>query len=139
MAPTEGETVQVHYRGTLDNGEEFDSSQGREPIEFTVGEGQVIPGFEEAVKDMQPGEKKNVRIPAAEAYGERIDEALQKVPRDAFAEEPVVGAVVGLQAQDGSQLAATITEIGPDEVTLDFNHPLAGEALNFELELVGTK
>lgn len=137
MAPSQGQKVKVHYRGTLDNGEEFDSSYGREPLEFTVGAGMVIPGFENAVAAMEVGQKTQVRIPAVQAYGERQEEALQPVPRAAFAEEPQPGGMVSLQAPDGSQMAATIVEVGAEKVTLDFNHPLAGEDLTFDLELVG--
>ena len=138
MALPDGTTVRVHYRGTLDDDSEFDSSAGRDPLEFTIGSGQVIPGFEQAVGDLAVGEKTTVRIEAEEAYGPRHDEAVQRIPRDAFPEEPPVGVMVELQAPDGRTLAATVTEIAEDAIELDFNHPLAGEALTFELELVDT-
>lgn len=138
MAAKSGDTVRVHYTGTLDDGSQFDSSEGRDPLEFTVGSGQVIPGFESAVEGMDIGESKKVKLAAEEAYGERNDEALQQVPKTMFPEDqaPVCGAVVELQAPDGRRLAAVIEAIGEEEITLDFNHPLAGKDLTFEIELV---
>lgn len=136
MAATKGQCVKVNYRGTLDDGTEFDSSYGRAPLEFTLGEGQVIPGFEEAVGSMDPGERKTITIQPEDAYGEHHDEAVQSVPRQIFTDEPEAGAIVTLVAPDGSEVMATIVEVGDEEVVLDFNHPLAGEALTFELELV---
>lgn len=137
MAPKSGDTVRVHYRGTLDDGSEFDSSAGRDPIEFVVGSGQVIPGFEQAVGTMDVGQKSTVTIPAAEAYGERNDEAVQQIPLSAFGDDmPEPGWVIQLSAPDGSRMAATVVAIEGDQVTLDFNHPLAGQDLTFELELV---
>lgn len=136
MAPSQGQTVRVHYRGTLADGTEFDSSRGREPLEFQLGSQQVIPGFEAAVITLEPGETLTVTIPAEDAYGERHPEAVQQVPRTMFTEEPEVGCMVSLVAPDATELAAEIAEVGEDEVTLDFNHPLAGQALTFEIELV---
>jgi peptidylprolyl isomerase len=129
-----GDTVQVHYRGTLDDGSEFDSSFGGEPLQFTLGAGDVIDGFDEAVTGMQVGETKTVTIPAAEAYGERDESQTQVVPRSELPEgyEPEVGG----QLQASSGQVVTILEVNPDTVTLDLNHPLAGEDLTFELELV---
>ncbi len=138
MALPDGTTVRVHYRGTLDNGSEFDSSAGHDPLEFTIGAGQVIPGFEQAVSDLGVGEKTEVRIDSEDAYGPRHPDAIQRIPREAFPEEPPLGVMVELQAPDGRTLAATVTEIADDVIELDFNHPLAGEALTFELELVNT-
>lgn len=135
MGLPQGTVVRVHYRGTLKDGTEFDSSKGRDPIEFTLGEGQVIEGFEAAVTEMQPGETRTVTIPADEAYGPRYDEAVQSVPREVFSDEPETGAVVMLMAPDGSELQAVVAEVLDGEVMLDFNHPLAGEELTFELEL----
>lgn len=136
MTVENGKTVLVHYRGTLEDGTEFDSSAGDRPLEFTVGEGQVIPGFDQAVAGMDLGEKKSVTIPAEEAYGPYYEEAVQVVPKDAFAEEPFVDGVVNIVADDGTPLRATITKVEGDDVTLDFNHPLAGKPLTFDLELV---
>ena len=138
MTPQTGDTGRVHYTGTLSDGSEFDSSTGREPISFTMGEGNVIPGFESAVADLEVGDSVTVTIPAADAYGERHDGALQQVPRSAFApgQEPEAGMMVQMIGPDGQQLSATIAEVGADMITLDFNHPLAGQDLTFALELV---
>lgn len=137
MTLPEGTTVRVHYRGTLDDGTEFDSSAGRDPLEFTLGTGQVIEGFEDAVVDLTVGDKTSVEITPANAYGDRVDEAVQRVPIDAFADDqPPVGAMVQVQAPDGQVMVATVTEMDDESVELDFNHPLAGKTLTFEIELV---
>ena len=133
-----GDTVKIHYTGTLDDGSQFDSSAGHEPLEFTLGSGQVIPGFDKAVEGMAVGDTKTVNIPADEAYGPRHDGMIQEVPLSALPDdlEPQVG--MGLQARrpDGGILDLTITEVGEEAITVDGNHPLAGQALNFKLELV---
>ncbi|MFA5844211.1 MAG: peptidylprolyl isomerase [Coriobacteriia bacterium] len=134
--PSNGQTVRVHYRGTLDDGSEFDSSAGRDPLQFTLGSGQIIPGFEHAVSGLAIGDTTSVRLSPEDAYGERVEEAVQIAPLEAFAGDPYVGAVVRLVAEDGQELAATITAVGDESVTLDFNHPLAGQTLTFEIELV---
>ncbi len=137
MPAAKGQCVRINYRGTLGDGTEFDSSYGREPLQFTLGSGQVIPGFDEAVEGMDVGQKKTVTIPADEAYGEHHDEAVQAVPRDIFeGQAPNPGDVVTLVAPDGTEVMATVVEARDTDVLLDFNHPLAGEALTFELELV---
>jgi peptidylprolyl isomerase len=136
MAPKSGDTVRVHYRGTLSDGSEFDSSAGREPLEFEIGSGQVIPGFDAAVIALEPGETVTVTIPAAEAYGEPQPEGLQKFPLTAFPSTPEVGWAVELGGPNGERIPATIAAVDGDEVTLDFNHPLAGQDLTFEIELV---
>lgn len=136
MAPSAGQTVMVHYRGTLSDGTEFDSSKDRAPLQFTVGEGQVIPGFDQAVTGLEVGESTTVTIPADQAYGSREDDAVQEFPLDAFPEPPEEGWTVELQAPDGQRLAATVANVGQETATLDFNHPLAGEDLTFEIELV---
>ena len=137
MPAKPGDTVRVHYRGTLADGSEFDSSAGRDPLEFTVGSGQVIPGFDAAVDGLAVGETVKVTIPAADAYGEHHEDALQEVPREMFAEDPQMGWMVELASPDGQRLAATIAEVKEETVTLDFNHPMAGKDLTFEIELVG--
>jgi peptidylprolyl isomerase len=132
-----GDTVRVHYTGTLNDGQEFDSSRGREPLEFTLGTGQVIPGFDDAVTGMQPGDEKKVTLPADEAYGERRDDLVLQVERSQF--PPHIQPQVGqqLQLQNGDQvLVVTVVEVGDDRVTLDANHPLAGQDLTFNLQLV---
>ena len=133
-----GDTVQVHYTGTLDDGTEFDSSAGREPLSFTLGAGQVVPGFEAAVTGMALGEKKTVTIPAAEAYGEPRPELLMTVPRAQV--PPTMQPRVGqrLQVGRGEQAFPVIVhEVTDEHVILDGNHPLAGQDLTFALELVG--
>lgn len=136
MALSEGTTVRVHYRGTLDDGSVFDSSEGRSPLEFTIGSGQVIGGFESAVLELDVGGTTTVTLTPADGYGEALDEARQQVPVDSFWEPPEVGQVVQLLAPDSTQLAATVVEVGETEATLDFNHPLAGKNLTFEITLV---
>ena len=137
MKPQSGDTVRVHYTGTLVDGTEFDTSRGRDPISFTIGEGTVIPGFETAVGDLEVGSTTTVTIPAAEAYGERQDEARQQVPIEAFeGNVPQAGWGVELQAPDGQRVNAMVAEVTEEYVVLDFNHPLAGQDLTFDLELV---
>ncbi len=134
-----GDTVQVHYTGTLDDGTEFDSSVGREPLVFTLGTGQVIAGFDQAVMGMQPGETKRVNIPADEAYGEYEEDLVFEVASEQLPSgfTPSLGEQYQMQQPDGQVVVVTVSEISPDGVTLDANHPLAGQDLTFELELVG--
>lgn len=132
-----GSTVRVHYTGRLEDGTVFDSSRGREPLEFTVGTGQVIRGFDDAVTGMRPGELKTVTIPAADAYGPHREELLLRVGRDQFPAgvEPQVGQQ--FQMSQGEQsFVVNVTEVHGENVTLDANHPLAGRDLRFDLELV---
>ena len=132
-----GDTVRVHYTGRLEDGNVFDSSQGREPLEFTLGSGQVIPGFDEAVTGMAPGDERTVTIPSDQAYGPRRDEMMVRVERDQFPDnmEPEVGQQ--LQVSQGGQVAVvTVAGISDEGVTLDANHPLAGKDLIFDLQLV---
>jgi peptidylprolyl isomerase len=133
-----GDTVRIHYTGTLKDGTVFDSSQGREPLEFTLGAGQVIPGFDAAVSGMEVGARRTVTIPADEAYGPRRDDMLLAIPREQV--PPHVNPAVGEQLQVGQgqeQFLVTVAEVNEREVVLDGNHPLAGEDLTFALELVG--
>lgn len=132
-----GDTVRVHYTGRLDGGEVFDSSRGRDPLEFTLGGGQVIAGFDEAVTGMTPGDEKTVTIPAGEAYGARRDELSGEVPRAQFPPDidPQVGQQLQMQ-QGGQTFVVTVTEVTDEAVRLDANHPLAGKDLTFDLELV---
>ncbi|GLC24520.1 FKBP-type peptidyl-prolyl cis-trans isomerase [Roseisolibacter agri] len=132
-----GDTVRIHYTGTLRDGSEFDSSRGREPLAFTIGAGDVIPGFDAAVTGMTVGEQKTVTIPAAEAYGAQRPELVVTVPRAQV--PPQITPRVGqrLQLGRGDQaLMVVVREVGDDTLTLDGNHPLAGEDLTFALELV---
>lgn len=132
------DTVTIHYTGKLDDGTVFDSSVEREPLQFTIGEGQVIPGFEDAVRGMEIGESKSVRIPPEQAYGERRDDLVLDVTPDQFPDgaEPQIGQQFELRTQSGQRIPATVAEISDSHVKLDANHPLAGQTLNFDLELV---
>jgi peptidylprolyl isomerase len=133
-----GDKVSIHYTGRLDDGTVFDSSREREPLQFEVGSGQVIPGFDRAVAGMEEGEQKTVRIPAEEAYGSRRDDLLLEVEKSAFppAIEPEVGQRLQMSQGPGQPAVVTVTEVAEDKVTLDANHPLAGQDLTFDLELV---
>lgn len=133
-----GDKVSVHYHGKLKDGTTFDSSEGREPLQFTAGNGQVIKGFDDAVMDMTPGDKKTVTIPVHEAYGERNDEMLMEFPITEFPADmkPEVGMEIQMGDNAGNVFPVVITEVGTDTVVLDANHPLAGKDLVFEIELV---
>lgn len=136
-----GDLVAVHYTGTLEDGSVFDSSREGEPIEFELGSGAVIDGFEEAVNGMEVGESRQVRIEAEDAYGEVRDDLSLEVPRDQLPQgvEPEVGQMLALQVTPDQQAVARIAAIDDGEVTLDLNHPLAGQALNFDIELMEIK
>ena len=133
-----GDTVHVHYKGTLDDGTEFDSSAGGDPLVFTIGAGQVIPGFEDAVEGMNPGESKTERIEAGNAYGQRRDELVFSVGRDQMpdGEQVEVGDMLQVGFPDGTSAAVQVAAMDDQSVTLDANHPLAGKNLTFELNLV---
>jgi len=133
-----GDTVRIHYTGTLDDGTEFDSSAGRDPLEFTLGGGQVIPGFDSAVDGMTVGDSQTVKIESADAYGERHEQLVQQVPRSTLPEEmePAVGMQLQSQSPDGQVMNLVIVEVAEEMITLDANHPLAGQALTFAIELV---
>ena len=138
MKTKNGDTVKVHYTGKLENGEVFDSSRDRQPLEFTVGEGNVIPGFEKAVLDMEIGEQKSVEIPPDEAYGPRREELVVEVDRSEFPGhiEPSIGQRLQMQQPEGSVVNLLITDMSDETVTLDANHPLAGMTLFFEVEVM---
>lgn len=136
-----GDVVKVHYTGKLTNGEQFDSSAGREPLEFTVGAGQMIKGFDAAMPGMEVGDKKTVNIAAADAYGEKSDEAIipfpkENVPADMKLEP---GMQLNLTNQQGQPVPVTVKEVKDDIIILDANHFLAGEELIFDIELVEIK
>jgi len=134
-----GQPVSVHYVGTFDDGTQFDSSREREePISFTIGAGQMIPGFDRAVEGMKIGEKKSVSLPPEEAYGVVNPKAIQEVKKEAFPADfdPVEGQTVYGQTQEGHNFQAKVLSLHEQTVTLDFNHPMAGKNLNFEIELV---
>jgi peptidylprolyl isomerase len=133
-----GDNVKVHYTGKLDDGTVFDSSEGREPLEFTLGAQQVIPGFENAIVGMSPGEDKTVVIPADEAYGPYRQEMILEVPPADFPDhiEPQVGDQLQLRQPNGSAVNVVVRDVTDISVTLDGNHPLAGQDLTFALNLV---
>ena len=132
-----GDTVRVHYTGTLENGEQFDSSRGTDPLTFTIGEGAVIQGFDDAVDGMSVGESKRVTIPAAEAYGDRRDELTLRVPRSELPTDLELEVGSRLRMEQGADsVIVTVRDMDEGSVMLDANHPLAGEALTFDLELV---
>ena len=131
-----GDTVRVHYRGTLTDGTLFDQSEGRDPLAFTAGLGQVIPGFERAVIGLEPGETVTVTIEPVDAYGPHHAELRHAVTLADFASTPYVGGEVNLVSPEGDEMPGRIVSIGGDDVTIDFNHPLAGETLVFEITLV---
>lgn len=143
MAQTaqQGDTVAVHYTGKLDDGEVFDSSRERDPLEFEVGGGQVIPGFDKAVEGLEVGESREVRLEPEDGYGEPREDLVVDVDRDQFPTdaEPEVGRQVQVQVAPGQNRVATITEIEDESITLDLNHPLAGKALTFDVELMEIK
>ena len=133
----DGKTVRIHYTGTLNDGTQFDSSAGRDPFEFEIGAGKVIPGFDIAVRSMEIGDKKTVTIPTAEAYGEVREEIIGDLPKDMFPPEMnlAVGTAIQMMSPQGPVMV-TIKEIKETAVTVDANHPLAGKDLTFELELL---
>ncbi|MGG7643374.1 FKBP-type peptidyl-prolyl cis-trans isomerase [Rhodovulum sp. YNF3179] len=133
-----GDKVRIHYTGTLSDGSTFDSSEGRDPLEFTVGSGEIIPGLDKEVEGMAVGEAKSVTVAAAEAYGDHDPGRTQAVPRDQVPEHiPLdIGTQLQLQTPDGQAVAVSVAEVTEDEVVLDANHPLAGKDLNFAVELV---
>ena len=133
-----GDKVKVHYHGKLTSGETFDTSSGREPLEFEVGSGTVIKGFDEGVAGMEVGEKKTINIPVEEAYGPRSEDMLIEFPKDRFPEDVAIEEGMQLMMSNGSgqNIPVIVTEIKENSVILDANHPLAGEDLIFDIELV---
>jgi peptidylprolyl isomerase len=133
-----GDTVRVHYTGKLDDGTVFDSSVSGDPLEFTIGSGNIIPGFEKAVVGMSPGESKTETIPVEQAYGHHREEMILVVDRAQMPPDldPEIGQQLQIQQPSGQAIPVVITEVSDSEVTLDANHPLAGEDLIFEIQLV---
>jgi len=133
-----GDKVKVHYHGRLTSGETFDSSEGRQPLEFEVGSGSVIKGFEEGVTGMAVGEKKTVSIPVEEAYGHKNREMLVEMPKGRFPEDMdlEIGLPLMMSSRNGQDFQVVVAEIKDDAVLLDANHPLAGQELVFDLEVV---
>jgi peptidylprolyl isomerase len=133
-----GDSVLVHYTGTLSDGTVFDSSRGREPLAFTLGTGQVIPGFEQAVLGLSPGESRTTTIPSGQAYGEHQADLVFEVDRTQLPSgmTPAVGEQYQMRQGDGQVMVVTVQDVSAGQVTFDANHPLAGKDLTFELELV---
>ena len=133
-----GDSVKVHYTGKLDDGTVFDSSVERAPLEFTIGESQVIPGFEDAIMGMSPGEKKTAVVPSGQAYGDHRPELVVEFQREQIPAEIAlqVGQSLQLKTHEGQKLAARVIAVSTETVTLDANHPLAGKELTFDIELV---
>lgn len=132
-----GSKVKVHYTGTLNDGTVFDSSKDRGPLEFTIGANEVIPGFENGVKDMKLNEEKDIKINAKDAYGERDERMVASVPRDKFPPQIEGGGMLVLKGPNGERLPAVVKEVKDDAVLIDMNHPLAGKELTFKVKIVG--
>ncbi len=139
MTIKKGAKVKVEYTGTLDDGSVFDSTTHGDhthPLEFEIGAGKVIPGFENAIKEMSVGDEREIHIPSAEAYGDARPELVQKVPRDKMPEGIKDGMIIGVTLANGAQIPAKVISVDEKDVTIDLNHPLAGKNLNFKLKLV---
>ncbi len=137
MKAAKGRRVTVHYRGTLDDGEEFDSSEGREPLEFVVGAGDLIPGFEKAIIGMETGQEKTVTLDPEDAYGSYEDELVVEGPRNSFPDgELRVGQSYTVHLRGGEEAVGRVLRIQGDTVAMDFNHPLAGKRLTFRLHVL---
>ena len=134
-----GDKVKVEYTGTLSDGSIFDSSEGREPLQFTIGNGEVISGFEDEVRKMKLNEEKTITIKTADAYGEKNSQLIVSIPKDKFPPEVEVGARLVLKSPEGQQVPAFVHEIKEDSIVLDFNHPLAGKDLTFRIKVVDIK
>jgi len=135
----EGSKVKIMYEGSLADGTVFDRSEKGQPLEFTVGRGEVIPGFDKALLGMKLNEKKELTVPAEEAYGQRNEEFFRKVPPSFFPDDmtPQIDMMLNLQDGNGRPFPGTITEITEDSITIDLNHPLAGKELTFKVEIIG--
>jgi len=133
----QGIKVKIHYTGTLNDGKIFDSSEGREPLEFTIGNNQVIKGFEDGIKGMKLNDEKTIKIKAKDAYGERDERMVASVPRDKFPPEVQAGGTLLLKGPNGERLPAVVKEVKDNIVVIDMNHPLAGKELNFKIKVVG--
>lgn len=136
-----GDMVSVHYTGKLTNGEVFDSTKDRDPLEFTLGNKELLGGFEEGVVGMKPGETKSVTLNPEQAFGDRREDLVMELPKDEFPQHitPSVGLQLKLGNASGTSLTVVITEVGDDSVTLDGNHPLAGQTIVFDIDLIEIK
>jgi peptidylprolyl isomerase len=134
-----GDTVRVHYRGKLQDGSVFDETFDHEPLRFTIGGGQLIPGFEEAVVGMEPGDSKTAELPVEKAFGPYLEERVVEVSKNKFARwdpQPLVGERVPILQPDGSSIDVIVTEVTESKVTVDFNHPFAGQDLTIDIKLL---
>jgi peptidylprolyl isomerase len=136
-----GDLVSVHYTGKLKNGEVFDSSKDRNPLEFTLGNKELLAGFEDGVEGMKPGESRSVTLEPENAFGDRREDLLLKLPKNEFPQNitPSVGLQLRLSNASGNEMTVVITEVGEDSVTLDGNHPLSGQTVVFDIELLEIK
>ncbi|MCX6830012.1 MAG: peptidylprolyl isomerase [candidate division Zixibacteria bacterium] len=133
-----GDTVKVHYTGRFDDGQVFDSSSGREPLQFTIGQGQIIPGFEAAVVGMVPGQTKTEKIPSDQAYGNHDQNMVAEIERKLVPEglNPEIGQELEMEHPNGETIPVIVTNVNESHVTIDANHPLAGKDLTFDIELL---
>ena len=135
---TKGNKVKVHYTGKLNDGTVFDSSEDREPLEFVLGDGNMIKGFDTAVQGMELGSNKSVVIPSVEAYGEKREDMMVDIPVDQVPADikPEIGMDLSIQNQEGQPMPVKVVHVDEEKITLDANHPLAGQDLNFDIKLV---
>lgn len=133
-----GDTVKIHYTGTLENGQVFADSREKQPLEFTLGSGKIIPGIERGIIGMKSGETKTIEIPPEEAYGQRREDLLVEIPKSELPDniKDAKGQRIQMQKPDGGLIEVTVTEVNENTVSMDANHPLAGQTLYFNLELV---
>ncbi len=141
MTAKKGDIVAVEYTGKLETGETFDTSKGKEPLEFEIGTGAVIKGFDEGIVGMKPGQEKEITIKPSEAYGERNENYVKELPRESIPKDLELkeGMILIFKREDGMRIPATVKEIGTKFVKADFNHPLAGKTLKFTIKLVEIK
>jgi len=138
MATKSGDRVKVHYTARLEDGTVFDTSEGREPMEITLGEGQIISGLENGIVGMQPGEEKKITVPPEQGYGDKREDMFLKVREDDFPEEinPTVGQALQVTLSDGRSMKVVVDQVSQGKVTIDANHPLAGQTLVFDVRLL---
>ncbi|MDP1809122.1 MAG: FKBP-type peptidyl-prolyl cis-trans isomerase [Actinomycetota bacterium] len=138
MGVRKGDTITIHYRGRFDTGEEFDNSFSREPVVFTVGNGQVVEAIDDGVQGLEPGEHRRIKVNPEDGFGPRRDELIRTVPKNMLGDEVVEpGEAVEIQTDDGQVLIAEVKAIDDESITFDLNHPLAGRNIEFEVELLG--
>ncbi|MAG08151.1 peptidylprolyl isomerase [Candidatus Woesearchaeota archaeon] len=138
MPIKKGDKIKVEYTGTLEDGKVFDTSEGKPPLEFEVGAGKIIKGFDDAVIGMEKGQEKEIKLEPKDAYGDPNPQLVKKVPKDKLpqGQDPKPGMVLALGTPDGQQIPARITEVGDNDITIDLNHPLAGKTLTFKIKVV---